>query len=406
MRALDAEVVEQVDARRAPTSSIEYGPGGDRRSRRGRACRSGRAGSARRAPRPAGPTSRSVAPSEFESTSAGASSGPVTTWWGIIGGSSARSTRRRRRRCRRRRRGSRACARRRPRGLRARCAARRAAEPVGDQQLASAGATRLCQAPAARSCSCTIAASSVATSPGACLRAAERGDRGDRVVLVRHRRRAAAAGLAHLARPRSGASSVTSRAALPTAPAATPSAPASSPIAAAQRVPGQHAARRGRGRGERCDGSRGRSVPDRPAELARRARERGAGASAASSSPTIQPAAFSPNVVGCACWSSVRPMIGVSRCVCGELRRGVGGAAQVVRAAARARAWSRASPRCRRRPGSSRRGAPGASVAAFSALHHRARRVADLGRAGADLGRRRSGRRRTAAAIALGLLVR
>ena len=73
-----------------------------------------------------------------------------------------------------------------------------AAEPVVISRSHS-GRHSLCQAPAARSCSCTIAASRVATSAGRLLRAAERGDRGDRVALVRHRGRAAGRGLAHLA---------------------------------------------------------------------------------------------------------------------------------------------------------------------------------------------------------------
>ena len=69
------------------------------------------------------------------------------------------------------------------------------------------------------------------------------------------------------------------------------------------------------------------SVPDRPAEL------HGQPAARASTSrarrralPTSQPRPCSPNVVGSACWSSVRATIGVSRCASREPGAGVGDA--------------------------------------------------------------------------------
>ena len=58
----------------------------------------------------------------------------------------------------------------------------------------------------------------------------------------------------------------------------------------------------------------------RAAELRRRAARAGcaSGRVAPRAAPTSQPAAFSPNVVGTACWSSVRPAITVARCVVRE----------------------------------------------------------------------------------------
>ena len=73
------------------------------------------------------------------------------------------------------------------------------------------------------------------------------------------------------------------------------------------RVPGEHLRPGVAERGERAR---------RAAELRGQALETDLDSSQrrASSSPASQPAALSPNVTGTACWSSVRPAIGVSRC--------------------------------------------------------------------------------------------
>ena len=110
---------------------------------------------------------------------------------------------------------------------------------------------------------------------------------------------------------------MTSRATLPTAPAATPSAPARSAtrvrsvcqgragvVEAQPRPP----ARRRRPARRREPGQR----PGRAAELQRRGGA-AAGRRPAASRPASHPAALSPNVVGTACCSSVRPTMGVSR---------------------------------------------------------------------------------------------
>ena len=73
-----------------------------------------------------------------------------------------------------------------------------AAEPVVISRSHS-GRHSLCQAPAARSCSCDHRVQQRGDEARRLLGAAERGDRGDRVALVRHRGRAAGRGLAHLA---------------------------------------------------------------------------------------------------------------------------------------------------------------------------------------------------------------
>ena len=181
--------------------------------------------------------------------------------------------------------------------------------------------------------------------PGRLLRAAERGDRGDRVVLVRHR--------ATSRRRRASRTSPTSvcassdDVARDLADRARGDAERAGELAdpAAQRVPGEQRrvepeVARARRRARRPVAPSAASVPTGAAELRRRAARARSARRRASSSPTIQPAAFSPNVVGSACCSSVRPMIGVSRCVVGQLRRGVGRAAQVVEQRHAARAWA------------------------------------------------------------------
>ena len=72
----------------------------------------------------------------------------------------------------------------------------------------------------------------------------------------------------------------------------------------------------------------GIAVADRPAHLHRERRVAPARRTA-SSIAVIQPAALSPNDVGSACCSSVRPMIGVSRCASASAGGGVGRRARV-----------------------------------------------------------------------------
>ena len=76
----------------------------------------------------------------------------------------------------------------------------------------------------------------------------------------------------------------------------------------------------------------------------------------ASSRPTSQPAALSPNVVGTACCSSVRPAIGVSRCAAARPAAASAAAPSGRPAAGRAPGGRPASPPCPGCPGWSRRG--------------------------------------------------
>ena len=74
-----------------------------------------------------------------------------------------------------------------------------AADPVSRSSAGSVSHSA-CHVPAPRSCSCAIAPSIVATSPGARCAHATQPDRADRVALVRHRRGAAATLAAALGR--------------------------------------------------------------------------------------------------------------------------------------------------------------------------------------------------------------
>ena len=145
------------------------------------------------------------------------------------------------------------------------------------------GRHSLCQAPAARSCSWTIAASSVATRPGACCAQPSAEIAATGLCLC---------GIEVEPPPRPSrtsptsvwASSVTSRAALPTAPAATPSAPASSPIRPRSVCHGSSGASRPRSRARWASDARvAVQRADRAAEL-RRERHAAPGRRAASSS--------------------------------------------------------------------------------------------------------------------------
>ena len=193
------------------------------------------------------------------------------------------------------------------------------AEPV-ERSSSPSGRHSACHEPAARSCSCAIAPSSVAASPGACW--------------AHPNAQIAATGLrlwGMVEDPppfasRTSATSVCesstmSRAAFATAPESTASADASSPIrprcvcqgtaGSASPSSSAYAARHLRaGVAER--GERARRAPELRGRVARA--RISSSQRRASSSPASQPAALSPNVTGTACWSSVRPAIGVSRC--------------------------------------------------------------------------------------------
>ena len=239
VRALDAEVVEQVDHVAADVVDAVRA-GRRRRARRGRGCRSGRAGSARRARSTCG---SHIAQRRAERVGEDERRRVLGAGDGVV-----RDHRCSRRRSTRRGGGAGVAAAS-PRLARMRSAS--TSRPSSDvAQPARGGAGRgragrvsgrhsLCQAPAARSCSCTIAASSVGDerrAPAARSRARRSRRPGCACAASpsSRRRRASRTSATSVC-----ASSVMSRAALPIAPAATPSAPASSPIAAAQRVPGE-----------------------------------------------------------------------------------------------------------------------------------------------------------------------
>ena len=384
MRALDAEVVEQVEHVAADVVD-RVRPGRRVASRRGRACRSGRARKRSASALACGSHIASVVPSELERTSAGASSGPVTRWWGIIG-APARG---------RRARGG---------GAGVGAVAEVRAHPLGVDLEAF---ERLAQ-PARRPSRSAIS-SSVQRAPLGVPRA------GGALVLLHHRgqqrrdeaRAPAARSRARRSRRPGCACAASRRAAAARASRTSPTSVWASSDdvargladrargdaerageladAAAQRVPGQHRrveAELARERGERAASS----VPTGPAELHGRAGTPCRGGRRASSRPTIQPAAFSPNVVGCACCSSVRPMIGVSRCALGELAR-----------RRRPRRAGRASSGAERALGDEHRRGVDGVLAGRAVVHrrvgrglqrldHRARGVADLGRARADRG--------------------
>ena len=138
------------------------------------------------------------------------------------------------------------------------------------------------------------------------------------VVLVRHRRRAAARALAHLAHLGLGEQDDVARD-LRARRGGRGERRAELDQRAAVGVPRHRAARPGRARGRRGARPRARaspstaSVPTAPPSCAAQplAPTRSRPARGPRAAPTSQPAAFSPNVVGTACCSSVRPAIGV-----------------------------------------------------------------------------------------------
>ena len=183
--------------------------------------------------------------------------------------------------------------------------------------------------------------------------------RADRVALVRHRRRAARRRLGDLAdlglgeqdrrrarsfrarRRRRRARRRARRSACGSCATAAPARRGPS----SRRVETEHLGPCVAERGERPGGAAElrRQLDRREAHVPRRA------------APTSQPAALQAEGVGTACWSSVRPVAGVERCGArAPLRPRPRRPAR--RRSAGAPSARRASPRCRRCPGSSRRG--------------------------------------------------
>ena len=286
---------------------------------------------------------------------------------------------------------------------RARSRSHAAAEPTETQQVAQR-AHSACQAPAARSCSWTIAASSVATSPGACCAQPSARHGRDRVALVGHRRRAAAA-------PPSRTSADLGLG---------EQHDVAGDLADARRRPrrARRPARRSRPRCV-CQGSTGSASPSSPAS----ARATGGPSPSAASvpaappswtasaqprqrgraprrAPASQPAALSPNVVGSGLLE--QRAAGHRRVAVGaaSARRRVGRAAAGPRciassarlvtsiAAVSTMSWL-VAPWC-----------TGASVARLQRLHQRAGGVADLAPRRRRSRPRRSDRLAQAAAIA------
>ena len=197
---------------------------------------------------------------------------------------------------------------------RARSGRRAARTPPSRPRRAAraAAATPPASVPAPRWCSCTAAASSVATRPGACAAHGERADRGHRVVLVRHRGGPAGRALGDLAdlglrEQRDVAGRLAERAgrhARAPPPARSPGSVRCARAGRACRGPAGTPTRRATA-GPAAPSPA--SVPAAPPSCtAGRSRRR---PSAAASRPASHPAAVSPNVIGTACWSSVRPIM-------------------------------------------------------------------------------------------------
>ena len=155
--------------------------------------------------------------------------------------------------------------------------------------------------------------------------------RADRVALVRHasrirrgpRRRARSP-----RRPRSAPAARRRARSCRARPASVASADPSAATRTREVCQGGRA-RPGRGRPRRASTTSGPCAPERrqragrAAQLHAPARSRASSTSfCASSTPTSQVAALSPNVVGSACWSSVRATMGVARWRLGERRAG------------------------------------------------------------------------------------
>ena len=201
--------------------------------------------------------------------------------------------------------------------------------------------------------------------------AAEDGDGGDRVALVRHRGRAAAAGRSRRAAARrDGPASVAASARRPRRPRPPRSARAASrrgrswtaprtrAIATATSMIRSRSVCQGSGGSARPSSSASSAftrAPSAPSDArvpaappnctASRVSRTNASHSTALSSPASQPAATTPKVTGTACCSSVRPIISVPRCASAS-RAAAAAAAVRCRPRRRARRGRAASPRC------------------------------------------------------------
>ena len=322
----------------------------------------------------------------------------------------------RRARRRRRRRGWRASAPRPRPGARAPPAMRLGR--VRDVRSTSAGSVShsACQPPTARSCSCGIAASIVATRPGACTAAATAARRpppGCACAASTTSRRGRGAAASATSPTSVCASRAMSRPTLPSVPQAMPSAHATSTSAAAFGVPRQvghpqvepRGQRRRHGRARRARGStacRWRRPTARPA----RRRAPRASRCRARSRPSSQVAALAPKVVG---RGLLQPGAAGNRR--GRVAaRQIGGAAAAADRARPARRRPRraaaARAPCRSRPGwwrpSARARRPSASAAATRAVRCRTsgnEQVAGLARRRRRARRGRSSSARAAARI-------
>ena len=141
--------------------------------------------------------------------------------------------------------------------------------------------------------------------------------RARRILLVRHRRGAAAGALCDLGHLRLGEQDDVETDLPARAPARRRARrrarrPARGAHATAAPIPRDRAALRAGAARPGPAAPRAASVPPAPPSCAGSATA--ASLRRASTTATSQPAAFSPNVVGTACWSSVRAAIGVARC--------------------------------------------------------------------------------------------
>ena len=244
---------------------------------------------------------------------------------------------------------------RRPTGPRGRPAVARVA-PAVTAAVRAACVHSACQPPSPRSCSCGIAASMRRHQSGRADRRGEGDRRGDRIPLVRHRRRTAA-GFARLGGLADFGLREQREVARDLAAARRRPRRARRRAAAADRG-GRATADPGTGkpeaRGQQRSATRGpsspsaASVPDAPpncrthARRRARHRERPRWRSSASS----HPAAFSPKVIGVACCSQVRPAMTLS--MCGAHGAAAEAGAIEMRQDQRARPAAAAAPaRCR-----------------------------------------------------------
>ena len=194
-----------------------------------------------------------------------------------------------------------------------------AAEPVLRRSSRS-GAHSACHAPAARSCSCSIAPRRLATRPGAWRAPASAEIAATGLCLCGMAEEPPRSAPPSRTSPTSvWASRTTSPAALAAAPLASPRAAASSAMRVRVVCHGMTGSASPSSRAKRdrtsmpASPSAARVPAAPPSWAARRVRRTASRRCAASSRPTSHPAAFRPKVTGTACCSSVRPAMTVAR---------------------------------------------------------------------------------------------